>query len=784
MPISTYVPSGTMPSHFDLGLVALSVATAILASYAALDLAGRVAASRGRGRALWLIGGAFAMGFGIWSMHYVGMLAFQLHVPVVYDVLLVVLSLLAAIAASAIALWVASRADLGIVRTISGSVAMGFGISAMHYTGMAAMRLPAHLSYIWPRVALSVGIAIVVAFAAMWFSFHFREQSAVGWSKLASAALMGAAIPAMHYVGMWAVQFSPRDSVAAFVRPEHTIDIGALGLTAVVASTFMVLAIAIGTSRLDSFLSVQTAALKTSEGALRAQELFLREVIDANPHLIFAKDWDGRFTLANRTIASLYGTTPANLVGKTDADFNPDPRQVAGFLREDRSVMTLGEPLFITEQTVTRPDTGETRWFQTIKVPLRGVNGERTQVLGVATDITQRKALEDQLRQAQKMEAVGRLAGGVAHDFNNLLTAILGNVELLTLDAKQAGNLTAVRDLTEVREGAERAAGLTRQLLAFSRKQVLRPEVIDVGSLVEGMHKLLARMIGEDIELRLISRAGTGMIEADPGQLGQVIMNLAVNARDAMPRGGRLTITSSIVDRNEIAPRERQPMREATYVLLAMSDSGVGMTEEVKAHIFEPFFTTKPDGKGTGLGLATVYGIVKQSGGFVWVDSEPGVGTTFRLYFPQVPPPSRTAGAAVRSDAGWRGTGTILVAEDDPSVRRLVCRVLGGRGFHVIEAADGVDAVHAAAEHHGKIDLMVTDVVMPRMSGREAAERLAISRPAMKVLFVSGYTDDAVFRHGVVADTVSFLHKPFTPDDLERRVRELMTGSAAPVLIA
>ena len=769
--------TGVLQGHYDPWLVALSVVTAVLASYAALDLAGRVTAARGRARTVWLGGGAIAMGLGIWSMHYLGMLAFQLGVPVVYDVPQVALSLLAAVFASSVALWMSSRHEMGVARAIPGSIVMGIGVAGMHYIGMAAMRLPATMSYSWPLVALSVFIAIGVAYVAMWFAFRFRDVSAFGWRKIASAVLMGAAIPAMHYVGMAAARFAPLESSVPFVRPPNAVDISALGVMAVVMSTFMVLTIAIVTSRFDWQLSTRTAALESSEGARRAQEMFLREVIDAHPHFVFAKDWNGRFTLANRAVAAVYGTTPAGLVGKSDADFNPNPDEIEHFLRDDRAVIESGEPRFIAEEPVTNPETGATRWFQTVKVRLRAVNGTGDQVLGVSTDITQRKLLEDQLRQAQKMEAVGRLAGGVAHDFNNLLTAILGNVELLTNKASLAGDSAAAHDLGEIRDAAKRAAGLTHQLLAFSRKQVLQPKLLDVNLVVANMHRLLSRLIGEDIELRVMTGAG-GTIAADPGQFEQVIMNLAVNARDAMPQGGRLTIASATVDRASLAPRERDRMPDPKYVMLSITDSGIGMSEETKAHLFEPFFTTKPAGKGTGLGLATVYGIVKQSGGFIWVDSAPGRGTTFRLYFPPAVVPTATEDAQpATAEPAWRGAGTILVVEDDVAVRRLTCRVLSGRGYTVLAAANGDEALAASRSHQGVIDLMVTDVVMPRMSGREVAERVGQQRPALKVLFVSGYTDDAVVRHGVVEDTVSFLHKPFTPDTLARRVREVLGGA-------
>ena len=762
----------TMASHHDAGLVGLSVLIAIMASYAALDLAGRVAVARGRAQAIWLTGGAMAMGLGIWSMHYVGMLAFHLPTPVFYHVPTVLASLLAAALASAVALWVVSRRSMTVANAVPGSIVMGLGIGAMHYTGMAAMRLQAAARYDAVLVVLSVLIAIVVSFVALWLAFHLREHRTRGhrWRKLASAVLMGAAIPSMHYTAMAAVRFAPS---AGIVRVIHAIDIPSLGVLAVVGSTFLVLAVAIITALVDRRLSAQAAALKSSEQALREQRQFLLQIVNANPHAIFVKDADGRFTLVNQAMAELYGTTPEELVGKTDADLKLNSDEVERFLRDDRAVMASLQPRLVPEEPFTSPRTGQTRWFQTVKVPLVAADGGLRQVLGVATDITHRKQLEDQLRQAQKMEAVGRLAGGVAHDFNNLLTAILGHADLLVEetpehDARQA-------DLAEIKHAAERAAGLTRQLLAFSRKQILQPKVLDLNTVVAGVGTLLRRLIGEDIELRIASAEGLGPVEADPGQLEQVILNLAVNARDAMPRGGKLTIETANVELDAAYAREHVAVEPGSYVMLAVSDTGVGMDEEVKAHLFEPFFTTKEQGQGTGLGLAMVYGIVKQSGGFIWVYSEPGRGTALKIYLPRkaASPPARQP--VPTREGSLAGSGTILLVEDEEAVRRLASRVLEARGYTVLRAADGLQALDTVHRHPGAIDLVITDVVMPRMGGRELAELVRPRRPATKILYVSGYTDDAIVRHGVLDAGAVFLQKPFTPDSLARKVKEILS---------
>ena len=389
-----------------------------------------------------------------------------------------------------------------------------------------------------------------------------------------------------------------------------------------------------------------------------------------------------------------------------------------------------------------------------------------------ATEEALRKS-EEELRHSQKMEAVGRLAGGVAHDFNNLLTAIIGYAELIA--TRTSSNSLAKQNAELIRKAGEQAAALTRQLLAFSRKQILQPKVIDLNALVVEMEKLLRRVIGERFDLQSHPDARNGRVKADPSQLEQVVLNLGVNARDAMPRGGKLIIrTENVTLDRKTAPQITASLAPGDYVMLSVTDTGAGMDEETKAHIFEPFFTTKGPGKGTGLGLATVYGIVRQTGGGISVESEPGKGSTFRIYLPRESAPvdiSRTLLTPVEKSANFE---TVLVVEDEDIVRELVCEVLEDQGYNVLRARDGIEALHLAADFDGEIHLLVTDVIMPHMNGHELAVKLAELRPDMKILYVSGYSDNDIGDHGTLDPSHELLQKPFTPQTLARKIREVI----------
>jgi PAS domain S-box-containing protein len=481
---------------------------------------------------------------------------------------------------------------------------------------------------------------------------------------------------------------------------------------------------------------------------------------------------DNPIIYANPAFERLTGFARAEVLGcncRILQGVETDPAAVA----ELRRAVREGLPCAV-ELLNYRKD-GSTFWNALSVSPVRDADGRLTHFVGVQTDVTERRKLEDQYRQAQKMEVVGRLAGGIAHDFNNLLTVINGYGEMV-LAMLPRGD-PARDSVAEMVKSGERAATLTRQLLAFSRQQVLAPRVLNLNTVIAEMEKMLRRVIGEDIELATRLEPTLGPVRADPGQLEQVLLNLAVNARDAMPRGGKLTLETHDAELDEAYAVDHAGVVPGRYALLAVSDTGTGMAPEVRERVFEPFFTTKGPGKGTGLGLATVHGIVTQSGGRVEVYSEVGRGTTFNIYLPRfggAPPAFRTPHSATA--ASPRGHETLLLAEDEEAVRALSRHVLRECGYAVLEARNGEEALHLCERERGEIHLLISDVVMPGIGGRQLAERLLAVRPGMRVLYLSGYADDAVIRHGVLEADVNFLQKPFSASTLARRVREVLDG--------
>jgi two-component system cell cycle sensor histidine kinase/response regulator CckA len=477
-----------------------------------------------------------------------------------------------------------------------------------------------------------------------------------------------------------------------------------------------------------------------------------------------------RFTSWNPAAERMFGYSETEALGK-------HPFELIVPLQSQPFVGGLFERLKAGEMNAHGVSENLTRDGRTItcewhNTPLMDQDGAFAGLLSIAQDISERKDLEEQLRQAQKMEAFGQLAGGVAHDFNNLLTIILGYSEMtidsLPHDDQNRGRVEAIHN------AGERAALLTQQLLAFSRKQVVKPQVVDLNAVVAGTEMMLGRLIGEDVTLTTVPMPNLDCVKVDPGQIGQVLMNLVVNARDAMPRGGRITIETANVDLEASYAQSHAGVKPGRYVLLAVSDDGCGMTEEVQRHIFEPFFTTKDIGMGTGLGLATVFGIVKQSGGHVWAYSEVGVGTTFKIYLPSVWEVISPVHAQAESTPVQPGSETILLVEDETAVREITGLTLKAKGYTLLEAANGEEAILLCENHSGPIHLLVSDVVMPGIGGRLLAERLTKLHPEMRVLFVSGYTDDAVVRHGVLQAEVAFLQKPYSMAALSHKVRAVL----------
>jgi two-component system cell cycle sensor histidine kinase/response regulator CckA len=512
------------------------------------------------------------------------------------------------------------------------------------------------------------------------------------------------------------------------------------------------------------------AARKDLELYLHQHDKFLVALLESAAQAILSVDRHGRIVLANARTETMFGYSRGEMVGQTIEALLPQSAREAHLQhREGYFSNPRVRPMGIGMELAGRRKDGTE--FP-VEVSLSYVQtGEGPFAIAFVTDITGRKRLEEQLLHAQKMEAVGRLAGGVAHDFNNMLTIISG-YDRMMLDRLPPQD--PLRDYAEeVAKAADRAGALTAQLLAFSRRQVLQPRVFDVNELLNNAQKMLRRLIGEHIDLYLGVSSGASNIRADPGQVEQIVFNLAINARDAMPDGGKLTIETGAVRLDESYSKTHMGVEPGDYIMIAVSDSGHGMDAETRRHIFEPFFTTKGQGKGTGLGLATVYGTVKQSGGDIWVYSEPGQGTTFKIYFPCAADTADPVTHASKPLAR-QGTETILLVEDEKAVRELVAEMLRQEGYAVLAAADPLEAIEIGGRHPGAIEMLLTDVVMPKMSGRQLAGRLLPLRPDIKVVYLSGYTENAIVHHGVLEPDVEFLAKPFSQQALAHKIREVL----------
>src|SRR5215469_746076 len=587
-------------------------------------------------------------------------------------------------------------------------------------------------------------------------------------------ALFGVAVMVSAWYGGWkpglvATAFALTVSAYFSLVGEHTPD--QLRTAILRLSLFFFIAMAI------CWLN---AALRTAQEDLRRSEANFRSLVTNAPYGICSCDSTGKIIEANPAFLELLGLTspPGDVIGQHIYSLYADSEQwfeLADYLRSSTPFKGL--------TAEWKRKTGTT----VVRVSGRAVtNWDKHDVIFeiFAEDVTERRALEQQLRQSQKMEAVGRLAGGIAHDFNNLLMVISGYSEFLLERLGAEPHLRGPAQ--EIASASERASALTRQLLAFSRKQMLAPRIVSLNVIATENLKMLTRMIGEDIDLVMTPGKSLWSVRADAGQIEQVIMNLAVNARDAMPSGGKLTMETCNVTLDEEYARFHAPLHPGDYVMFSLNDTGAGMDPETQSHIFEPFFTTKGP-KGTGLGLSTVYGIVKQSGGYIWVYSEIGKGTTFKVYLPRVASATETAtavAAPVKFQRVEPGTETILLVEDEANLRYLARQYLEKQGYKVIEAADGAVAMQIAVAHEGIIHLLLTDVIMPGMNGRELAQRISEIRPNVKVLYMSGYTENVIGHDGTLEAGVRLLQKPFNLRDLKSKVREVLDATPTPPEVA
>jgi len=509
------------------------------------------------------------------------------------------------------------------------------------------------------------------------------------------------------------------------------------------------------------------------ERRLREHEQWLAATLGSIGDGVIATDEQGRVRFLNALAERLTGWTQADAIGM-------DVREVFQIVGETSrqpvknpvlEALEQEEPTALAPDTLLIDKTGVERPIDDTAAPIRDVHGKVSGAVLVFRDITVRRRLEGHLRQAQKMEAIGRLAGGIAHDFNNIMTIISGYSEILLADSQSDSDR---HDMVQhIHDAGKRAAGLTQQIMAFSRKQMLVPSVLNLNAIVRDMGAMVKRLIGSDIFFEADTAPDLGQVKADPTQIGQVVLNLAANARDAMPNGGRLVVATANAKLEEAVTRQHPDVKPGQYVMLSVTDTGCGMSADVLAHVFEPFFTTKGVGQGTGLGLATVYGIVKQSGGHIEVFSKLGEGTSFRVYLPRIDEPKPESGR-VEVGLAAKGHETILLVEDEEMVRRMTKLILSQSGYTVLEASNGKEALAVAERHRGPIHLLITDLVMPNLRGRELAERLTAVRSGLRVLFMSGYTEDMVVQQGVESATANFLPKPFSLASLTNKVREVL----------
>jgi PAS domain S-box-containing protein len=885
--------SAVLSCSYDYRLVALSILISIVASYAVLDLAERLTALRGWPRLVCLGSGALTMGLGIWAMHYVGMHACHLPIPVYYDWPTVVLSLLAAVVASAVALYVVSKPIMDNASLVAGSIFMGCGIAAMHYIGMAAMRLQARLVYSPWIVTLSVALAIAISFVALLLAFSLRETR-VSWTtrKLCSALLMGLAIPVMHYVGMAATSFVPQPALNASMQ--HAILITPFGLALIAIAITVILGHVCMLAALDRRFSRQTRLLaehearllaifdnltegivvldaetlevqtnraaadllgipsttasfdivrelleiRSLDGALlpieqwpglralrgefvRNLEVELRSkvtgkgvfvamssapinnpaggtaqyilsyrditerelsnaarmrmaaIVESSEDAIIGKNLQGIITSWNGGAEKIFGYAAEEMIGQSIRCLLPSDRT-----HEEDEILALirqGETINHFETVRKRKDDRQIRVSLTIS-PILDAQKNVVGVSKIARDITQTRLLQEQLRHSQKMDALGQLTGGIVHDFNNLLGAIVGNLDLL--ERSLAGNEEALKRVRTAQKAATRGANLTRRLLAFSSCEALNPGPVSIETTIREMEELAGRTLGPEIRVVTHCDADIPPVTIDAAALENALLNLLVNARDAMPKGGSVTIGAHIVELGSHYPLvQTGEINSGSYACISVSDTGHGMSRQTLERAVEPFFTTKSREKGTGLGLAMVYGFIKQSGGALRLYSEEGFGTTVSLYLPLTGETAApTAAVEVVHLPGKLGS-TALLVDDEPALLEIAEAYLTEMGYTVLQAQNGSAAFDLLAQAE-EIDLLVTDVIMPgAMNGIELAQKVRELRPGIRVIFTSGFPAEALAeRSGRLMDG-PLLRKPYQRNEFLGIVAKTMSES-------
>jgi PAS domain S-box-containing protein len=791
------VDSALLTGSHDRLLAVLSVAIAIAASYTALDLAGRVRASVGWTRSVWLATAALAMGGGIWSMHFVAMLAFRLPLPMAYDLGVTALSLTIAVLVTGLGFAVVGRRG-GAPRDIALSgMLMGAGIAAMHYIGMAAMQMPADLHYDGRLVAVSVLVAIAAATTGLWLA----RRDAVLPVRLVAALAMGLAIAGMHYTGMAAAAWTPHDSAAIHEAHGHA-SFGQAGVAlGVAATTFLILLLALVASLFDR----RFAALAEREAkvALHESEARLRATYDSAPVGLALLDCDLRFVLVNRHLVEITGASAEARLGRTLREALPHLADTVEPVL--RRVRDTGEPVLNLSLSSEAATPGEVRHWLAAYQPVRDAAGDIIGICAAVQDVTaqrqaeavlardkaelerlveertaallhttqERRQAEEVARQAEKLAALGQLTGGVAHDFNNILQVVMSGVALLQRPSTPEEHKTAI--LEGMIKASQSGRELTSRLLAFARRQTLRPEVIDVGARLTGMSELLRQTLGSRIRVETDIAPDLWPVRVDVGQLEIAILNLAVNARDAMSEGGVLTIQA------------RNAMLEATeecaagaYVCIAIKDTGEGMPPHILPRVLEPFFTTKMAGQGTGLGLPQVHGFAKQSGGDLRIESEPGHGTVVYFHLPRAAVTAEAGGATnLPGDTPSRalqGVGkAVLVVEDNPDVAAFACTLLEELGYATKRAGNAAEAL-AMLAGEGPVDAVFSDVVMPgSIGGVELATALCSSHPQVAVVLTTGYSEQLA-RIGAPKG-VEILGKPYQPDELAAVLRRALARS-------